>query len=571
VVAGPGGSSVNQSSVNQEPGKYQLSGWNQALIFVAGGSRTAPEVSRLGCMGGLESMDMRDEVTATRRPAAAPSRPATARLRAWLGGNRGLVLAVGVIAFGITIALYVFITVTHPLNWAFNPVDLRVYREGGSSIRHIAPWYSPHSTAPLYSWPHHYTLEFTYPPFAALLFTVLSLPSMQVMERLWVGVNIVALLVALWATFGGLGYRNWRVRGGATLLVAAVMFWTEPVQRVLYLGQIGLVLLALVLWDVCQPDRRWWKGAGIGIAAGIKLVPLIFIPYLLLTRRFRQAAVAAGAFVATVLVSFAVVPGDSVRWWLHGLFLQGGRTGFVAWEGNQSLRAIITRFVGSVATAAPVWLAAAALTTVIGLACAAMLDRYGHRMLGVLACALTALLVSPISWDHHWVWIVPAVAVAAHYAARFFRQAGRARAAGWAALGLGGAIVAIFGAWPGSLWGKPNDLGSFSRGLIWAPPNTNPVVYYKHGDQPQYVEYHWHGIQLIIGNLYVLTGIALLALLVIIAIRAARRSSRRPGGRGGVKGRDRGGENDSTGSGQAQQLRLAGDARGLNPPRPGEA
>ena len=522
-------------------------------------------------MGGMESMEMRDEVTATRRPAPAPSRPATARLRAGLGGNRGMILAVGLIAFGVTIGLYVFFTVTHPLSWAFDPVDLRVYREGGSSIRHIAPFYNPHAKAPLYSWPHHYTLKFTYPPFAALIFTVLSLPTIQVMERLWVGVNIVALLVAIWATFGGLGYRNWRVRGGATLLVAAVVFWTEPVQRVLFLGQIELVLLALILWDVCQPDRRWWKGAGIGIAAGIKLVPLIFIPYLLLTRRFRQAAVASGAFVATVVLSFAVVPGDSVKWWLQGLFLQGGRTGFVAWEGNQSLRGIITRFVGSVATAAPVWLVVAALTTVAGLACAAMLDRYGHRMLGVLACALTGLLVSPISWDHHWVWIAPAVAVAAHCAAGFFRRPGRARAAGWAALGLGAAIVAIFGAWPGRLWGSPHDLGSFSRGLIWAPPNTNPNIYYKLGDQPRYVEYHWHGTQLIVGNLYVLTGIVLLALLMVIAIRAAR-SRHGPGDQ--VAGQDqdhRGAPAESSGSGQAQQLRLAGEARGLNPPSPGEA
>ncbi len=464
-----------------------------------------------------------------------------------------MLLAVGVIAFGITIGLYIFFVVTHPFGWAFDPVDLRVYREGGDSVRHLAPFYNPHAKAPLYTWPHHFTLKFTYPPFAALVFTVLSFPTLQVMERLWVGVNIVAMLVALWATFGILGYRNWRVRGGATLLVAAVVFWTEPVQRVLFLGQIELVLLALILWDLNQPDRRWWKGAGIGIAAGIKLVPLIFIPYLLLTRRFRQAAVAAGTFAATVVLCFAVLPGDSVKWWLQGLFLQGGRTGFVAWEGNQSLRAIITRFMGSVAAAGPVWLVAAALTTIIGLGCAALLDRYGHRMLGILACALTGLLVSPISWDHHWVWIVPGVAVTAHYAVRFFREAdrakaglaqagralaGRARIAGWAALGLGALIVAIFGAWPGRLWGRPNDLGTFSRGLIWAPPNTNPGLYYKLGDRPWYAEYHWHGTQLIVGNLYVLSGIALMALLVVIAIRAAR-SARRPGGQGGGQNRDR--------------------------------
>ena len=89
------------------------------------------------------------------------------------------------------------------------------------------------------------------------------------------------------------------------------------------MGQVNLALMALIIWDLCQPDTaasRWWKGAGVGIAAGIKLVPLIFIPYLLLTRRFRQAAVASGAFVATVAAGFVVLPADSAKWWFGGLF-----------------------------------------------------------------------------------------------------------------------------------------------------------------------------------------------------------------------------------------------------------
>jgi alpha-1,2-mannosyltransferase len=515
-------------------------------------------------------MSMRDEVTAAQRPAAPPRGPLRARLR----GRAGWLLAAGVVAFVVTIAIYVMFIETHRFSWFMEPVDLRVYREGGASVRHLAPWYSPHTAAPLYSWPKRFSLKFTYPPFAALVFTVLSVPAMGIMEKLWVAVNIAAFLSAIWVTFGGLGYRRGPVRAGAALLVAAVVFWTEPVQRVLFLGQIELVLLALVLWDVCQPDRRWWKGAGIGIAAGIKLVPLIFIPYLLLTRRFRQAAVAMGTFVATILLGFVVLPGDSSDWWLHGLFLQGGRTGFVAWEGNQSLRAIITRFMGSVSSAAPVWLVVAALTAIVGLGCTALLDRYGYRTLGVLACALTGLLISPISWDHHWVWIVPAVVVAAHYGVKAIR-----RPSGWAALGLAALIVAIFGAWPGWLWGNSDDLGAFSRGLIWAPPNTNPNIYYKLGDRPWYAEYHWHGTQLIAGNLYVLTGIALLVLLAVVTVRAVRTGGRAgvqreppPGDHGDLDlGDQPGGQRSAGTSGHGQQLRLASDVRGANPPRPSEA
>ncbi len=342
---------------------------------------------------------------------------------------RGRLAVAGIIAFAVILGSYLAYMAVHPYNWTLDPVNLGVYRSGGLIVRHVRPWYNPHLAAPLYDWPGYENLhlKFTYPPFAAVVFAVVSLIPWRVLPPLSVAVNIAALLAALWFTFGGLGYRRGLTRLGATLLTAAAVFWTEPVIRTLYLGQVNLVLMALIIWDLCQPDTRrsgasrWWKGAGVGVAAGIKLVPLIFIPYLLLTRRFRAAAVACAAFAATVAAGFVVAPADSARWWLGGLFFNGGRTGFVGWEGNQSLRALLTRLAGSVAGAEPVWLAVALVTAVAGLACAALLDRAGHPLPGLLACALTGLLISPISWDHHWVWIVPGVAVAAAYAVRAMR------------------------------------------------------------------------------------------------------------------------------------------------------
>ena len=178
----------------------------------------------------------------------------------------------------------------------------------------------------------------------------------------------------------------------------------------------------------------------------------------------------------------------------------------------------------------------ALVTAVAGLACAALLDRAGHPLPGLLACALTGLLISPISWDHHWVWIVPGVAVAAAYAVRAmrapaapgqpaatsaplrWRRALRPRpAAGY--WGLAAAMLVVYGAWPGRLWGEPNDLGQFSLGVIWQPPNTDPEVYYRYGDRPWFAEYHWHGIELLTGNAFLLGGLALLAVLIAAALR----------------------------------------------------
>ena len=434
-----------------------------------------------------------------------------------------VLLIAGVLAFAVMMACYCTFILTHGMDRWLVPVDMHVYRLGGKVVAQQAPTYNPRVSVPLYDWPGT-GLKFTYPPFAAMVFTILLLPSWTLLLKLSVAANIVALAVAIWATLGGLGYRAGLARLGGTLLLAGALLWTEPVQRTIYLGQIELLLTALIMWDLGQPDRRWWKGAGVGIAAGIKLVPLIFIPYLLLTRRYRQAGVALGTFAATAVLGAAVLPADSRAWWLDGLFLKGSRTGFPGWEGNQSLQGLIVRLCGSIAAGQPVWLVAAAVTVIVGIASAVVLDRAGHRTVGVLTCALTGLLVSPISWDHHWVWIVPGVTVLVVYGIRARRWLR------WTYLAAAGLLAAIFGAWPGFLWGEPLDLGGFSEGLIWLPPNTNPGVFAQWGDRASYAEYHWHGFQLLTGNLFVLTGLVLFAQLVVLAaVSEAARRRQAPG------------------------------------------
>jgi alpha-1,2-mannosyltransferase len=439
-------------------------------------------------------------------------------------------LATGAAAFVVVLGLWVAFAEVDP-HAALNFVDLNVYTDGGLIVRHMLPGYHPHGDSPLYSWGGlgSLQLKFTYTPFAAIAFVAVSLVPWHLAKDLSVAVNVIALLAALWFTYGGLGYRSRsRVRLGATLLTAAVVFWSEPVLRTIYLGQINLVLMALIIWDLCQPSEgRWWKGAATGVAAGIKLVPLIFIPYLLLTRRFREAAMACAGFVVTVVLGFAVLPGDSVTWWFHGVFTQSHRTGFIGWAGNQSLSALATRLTGSVHAGVPPWLVLAVLFGVAGLACAAMLYRAGHPMPALLLTELTGDLISPISWDHHWVWFAPGVAVAAAYGVRYWRSA-RALAVG--CLATAGGLVAVFAGWPTTWFGVPPHLGLDSYGLIWEPPNTSPGTFVRHGDRPGNAEYHWHGLQLITGNAYVLAAIAVFVILAVAAVRLAGSAGQRRAG-----------------------------------------
>ena len=434
-----------------------------------------------------------------RATAAGPSRD----------GARWL-LPAGALLLLAVLAVYVADLANHVSSMAAMR-DLMVYRDGGLIVRHVTPAYDAHRASPLYDWTGQNGVQFTYPPFAAVVFAVASVLSWTAMRWAMTLVSLAALGLSMWLVFGALGYGSRReVRLGATLGVSALALLTEPVQQTLSLGQVNLVLMLLVIVDLLTAPygrTRWWHGIGIGLAAGVKLTPLIFIPYLLLIRRYRQAAVAAGVFVATVALGYAVLPADSDTYWVHRLFLNANRIVFLGTRGNQSLRGALTRLAGSVTSGTAPWIAALILVAVAGLIAAAVLYRAGHPVAGLLACALTGLLVSPLTWDHHWVWVAPALALLAHLGAR---ARGLVRAAWWVA---GGVLVLVFGAWP-QLWNL-SQAGLTPAGLFW----YGPTHYFATGDQPWYPEFHWHGLQLLAGNTFVLAGLLGLAALSVAAFQ----------------------------------------------------
>jgi glycosyl transferase family 87 len=405
-----------------------------------------------------------------------------------------LALVVGGAALAVALAAYLAEVAAHPLHEMLTWFDLRVYAAAGQTARH-AP-------AALYARQMVPGFQFTYTPFAALVFAAWAGVPWGLLTWLMTAASLAALGAAGWCTLGALGWSG-RRRLGASLAVSAAALWTEPVQRALHVGQIELLLMAMVIWDLCQPDRRRWKGAGIGLAAAIKLVPLIFITYLLLTRRIRAAATALVTFVLLAAVGFAALPQASWQWWFGADFLRAGRTGFVGFLANQSLRGLLTRQSASLTSGLWWWLAAAALAGVAGLITAARLHRAGRPVCGWLTCALTGLLVSPVSWDHHWVWVVPGLAVLADAAVR---ASGTVR---WACWALAGAVAGVFAAWP--MLGRAGPLVPW--GLIWYAPGSPGTA----GSHPWSSEYHWHGLTWLAGNAYVLAGLVALGGLVALA------------------------------------------------------
>lgn len=288
-------------------------------------------------------------------------------------------------------------------------IDLMVYRAEGETVRAGQDLYAMRATEA--------DLPTTYPPFAALLFTPLTLLDVPEMRALATAGNLVLLVAVVRLSLRLVG----RETPAGVLLVAALAVWCEPVWTTLRYGQINLLLTAAVLWDLTRRQGHRWAGAGIGLAAAVKLTPALFAVFLLIAGLvrargvvrpvpnpwLRQAGTAAATFLAATVTAAVVLPYDSRRYWT-GMIFEAGRVGYAEDTANQSLRGVLARVLHT-GDPGVWWAVAAALAAVAGLAAAVSAELRGDRAGAVVACAVTALLVSPVSWSHHWVWCVPVV------------------------------------------------------------------------------------------------------------------------------------------------------------------
>ncbi|HEV7649348.1 MAG TPA: glycosyltransferase 87 family protein [Actinophytocola sp.] len=310
------------------------------------------------------------------------------RQRTWL-----LVLGAAVAAAGLAI---LFTTYRH--GWAFWMMDFHVYRQGAETLVHGGD---------LYDVPTGQNLFFSYTPISAMLLIPLVLVPFSAATVVWTASELFFLQLAAWLALGAAGVRRTGPRAVLTVGIAfAAMFVISSVDNDLALGQINILLMFLVLADLLRGEGKRWQGVWIGLAAAIKLIPLIYVVYLLVTGRTKAALRAIAVFVVAFGIGFALLPSDAAFYWT-GKGMSLDRVGAPDNLFNQSLRGALGRLLDSGATIGVPWLLAALVVGVAGLAAAAVLYRRGERLRSVLVMALTTLLVSPVSWEHHWVWTVP--------------------------------------------------------------------------------------------------------------------------------------------------------------------
>ncbi|MGH3949821.1 MAG: glycosyltransferase 87 family protein [Pseudonocardiaceae bacterium] len=380
------------------------------------------------------------------------------------------------------------------LDWRLG-VDSAVYRAGALTLLQGEPLYD---STTLGAEPWWALLPFTYPPTAALLFVPLAPFPVQVAWGLLAACSILAMALVIRITIATLprsplAVRWWASPARATLLFSVVLLAIEPVWRTVFLGQINLILMAMIVVDVllvsARPGSRW-GGVLVGIAAAVKLTPLIFVPHLLFTGRRRDAVRAMVTFVALQGLMFLLIPHDAIRFWGHAVS-DPGRTGPIHWAGNQSLNGLVNRL----SDLAP-WSLAVALGIGAVLAGPAMwlmlrFHRRGQALPALLVTAFYGLLISPVSWSHHWVWAVPLIVVLVSRLPQTTPGTALRRWLGTAA------IVAVF----------------ISCVLLVLPNGRN-------------FELHWGFWQYVLGSAYLLVPTVLALVLVArwaLRARAARR------------------------------------------------
>lgn len=308
-------------------------------------------------------------------------------------------------------------TVAH---WVTNPidqrmVDLEVYRTSGEVLLRGGRIYHFVTDPPQ-------LLPFTYPTFSALIAIPLAFLAWPVAAQwVWVVLVYAALTITVCFAFRNLIRRigRWRpVVVGALVGACTVLL---PVGDQIRFGQVDLFLVAMCVADCTARRPRWPRGALIGLATAIKLVPGVFLIYLLITGRRKEAGNALLTAGAATLGTFAVLPRDSADFWFGALF-DSGRVGANNATTNQSVKGMLLRLYWPNAITTVVWavliltiayygfrLARKASWTADRLARTLGPDApaaYSAELSGVAITGLLAVIISPVSWIHHLSWIV---------------------------------------------------------------------------------------------------------------------------------------------------------------------
>jgi len=303
-------------------------------------------------------------------------------------------------------------------------IDVDVYRMGGRAWLDGQPLYADGA---IFQTQAGLDLPFTYPPLAAVLFSPFALLSLDGASAAITLTTLVLLVVStvilltrldVWPTTDLTGEPAWVRRSWlAAAIVASAVIFLEPVRSNFDFGQINVVLMTLVIAD-CVPRRTPWpRGLLLGVAIALKLTPAVFLLYFVLRRDTRALIVTAVSATVATLAGFALAWRDSWEYWTETV-RNTDRIGTATLNTNQNIAGALARLGLDESARFILW--ALACFAVLGLVvwAARRALSWGQPTLALMCVAMFGLVVSPVSWSHHWVWALPTVLVTGVLAVR---------------------------------------------------------------------------------------------------------------------------------------------------------
>lgn len=284
--------------------------------------------------------------------------------------------------------------------------DLLVYRLGAQTLIDGNPVYGE-----LPALPDGTKLPFTYPPLATVVFTPFAVAPVWLAATVMFALSLAAIGLTVWLVLDRIRPDiDPTTRLAAVIAIVAFAQYLEPVRTTLGYGQINALLMAAVAWDLLSRSSRWPRGLLIGVAIAIKLTPGGFLLLFLLRKDWRAIATTIASFVVVSGLAWAVSPSDSHTYWFTKI-QETGRIGAPYFAYNQSLNGFVTRFGLPSSAGTALWAVLVVATIVLAAVWMRRLLTDGDLTAAVLVNAAAILLVSPVSWSHHWVWAAPALLV----------------------------------------------------------------------------------------------------------------------------------------------------------------
>lgn len=256
-------------------------------------------------------------------------------------------------------------------------------------------------------------LPFTYPPLAALLFYPMG---GMTLEQAWTvttvtGMALLGLYVLVILHLAPFSRRWFGTTPVVTILaflgVYGLLWNLYPIRFTLAFGQVNIALAILILWDLGRHrEHKWGTGVLTGLAAGFKITPAAMGLVPLMQGRWRTVLGMGIGVAATVVVSAIFLPREVWDYFTAQLW-QTDRVGEDARISNLSLNGSLQMLNLPEGWASSLWILLVLVVLVGGALGIRRASRARDVFSATLIGALVMLLISPISWEHHWVWVGP--------------------------------------------------------------------------------------------------------------------------------------------------------------------